>query len=127
MKEAVLRLYDELLELAEAQKRALEEERVDEMLDIQERRRGIVEEIQDLDGQRTAGLLSGRKGCETGKKLQHIEKTIEKILSIDMDIKRAVNNNLNSISGKLGSINKIKTFLHSAAPRQSGKNLSVSA
>jgi hypothetical protein len=91
-------LYLELLELARAQRAALEKGKVEEALMLLEERQGIVDEIQIIDA--PIRLAEG----------------IEGILSVDSDILVLLRKELGSVNKKLEAICKFKALCRDVHP-----------
>lgn len=112
--------YDEILELAEAQKEALLEGRLEKAVELQARRQKIIDKIQNVDREATADHLFNPS---TGKNDPVMEEfsaeklaVIEKILSVDKEMQSIIYTKLVSISKKLDNIHKLRAFCHNAAP-----------
>lgn len=122
--ERVYSLYKKLLGLAEDQFNALQEERFDEAFDealeYLEKRQRIIDEIQNLDA-------TGKNDHE-GEDFSHkIRITIEKILSIDIEMRNFLKTDLNSISHRLEAVQKAKTFCNIITYHQKGDTLNIRA
>ena len=72
MKNAVLGFLKELLDLAKCQREALRNERVEDALDLQEKRRAVADRIQKVDISSLKGGLfdnSGEKISDTAENI----------------------------------------------------------
>ena len=118
--ERVYGLYKKILELAEDQFKALQEERFDEALEYLDKRQKIIDEIQNIDA---AG-----KNVHELKNISHkISINIEKIISIDTGNQNLLKTELNSISHRLEGIQKAKTLCNNVTYHQKGETLNISA
>jgi len=119
MTENIYHLYNELLELAEAQKKAFMEGRPEDAIELHERRHKIIDEIQNIDNETLSVHLPDPS---TGKNVRvkkdfsgKIQVIIERILSIDKEIQTVIHSELDSIPRKLNSIQKLRAFCHNVA------------
>ncbi|GBE33886.1 hypothetical protein BMS3Bbin06_00401 [bacterium BMS3Bbin06] len=132
MKNAVLGFLKELLDLAKCQREALRNERVEDALDLQEKRRAVADRIQKVDISSLKGGLfdnSGEKISDTAENIScNIRDLLTEILSVDREITAAIRGEMDSTLGKLSAVNKLKKgFCQGSACRQSGRKLTVSA
>lgn len=113
MSDLVLKLYTELFELAESQKKALQEERLEDAATLQRKRQEIIDVCEKYaDGNEK---ISGQ-----------MLMIIEKILSVDSEIKTIVQKQMESISNKLITIQGVKQNLSTNfAHHKAGENLSI--
>ena len=130
MRKILLYLYDEMLKITVAQKKALQGGNLEEALKLQKERKTIMEKLPDFDVKSKVKIRDDshewkNKGME--KSYSQIKETIEKIVSLDGEIRNFICSELDSISEKLGLVKNMKAFAHNAAPSQSGKNLRISA
>jgi len=128
MKE-LLKMYNSMLDLSEAQRRVIEDGRLDEAIDMQKRRQVVLEEIQNFDSKiavdGSVGLSDGSKNTimeDLSSQIQHI---IEKILSVDSEISVMIHSKIGFIQEKLADIQKLKAFCHTFAPHQEGGRLHI--
>ncbi len=122
--------YDEILELAEAQKEALLKGRLEKAVELQERRQRIIDKIQNVDREATSDHLfnpsTGKNDPVMEEFSQKIVMTIERILSLDSEMRTIIHAEMGSVSDKLETLQKIKAFCRNAAHHQAKRNLSVS-
>lgn len=120
MSEKVYHLLNTLVNLVKAQKDTLRKGRYDDALILQTRRQDIIDKIQNLDD-------TGKNDHE-GEDFSHkIRINIEKILSIDSEMRNFLKTELNSISHRLEAIQKAKTFCSNITYHQEGETLNISA
>jgi len=133
MNELILDLCREILDLAEAQKEAVVEERFDELIGLQERRRRIIERIQKFDGAESSDShfrLPDGKDDPAGEEFSRmLDVIVKEILSIDEEIDGLIRRELNTLIDKMETVHKLKkAFCRGAAVRQgTGGKLNVSA
>ena len=132
MSELILHLCKEILSLAEAQKEAVFEEKFDELIELQEKRRRIMERIQSFDSLDTTGghfdVSGGKYDREEEESSREMNVIIKKILSIDREIEAIIHRDIDSIIGKMETIQKLKkAFCQGAVFRQTGRKLNVNA
>lgn len=118
--ERVFGLYKQLLRLAEDQLNALHEERFDEALEYLEKRQRIIDEIQRLDA-------TGRNDHQREDVSHQIRGNIERIYSIDTELRNFIQTELNAISHRLEDVQKTKTFFRNMTFNQEGNTLNISA
>ena len=120
MSEKAYHLSNTLVNLVEAQKDAMFEGSYDDALILQTRRQDIIDKIQSLDA-------IGKNDHE-GEDFSHkIRINIEKILSIDTEMRNFLKTELNSISHRLEAIQKAKTFCNNITYHQVSDTLNISA
>ncbi|GBE02450.1 hypothetical protein BMS3Abin08_01897 [bacterium BMS3Abin08] len=131
MKNAVLGFLKELLDLAKCQREALRNERVEDALDLQEKRRAVADRIQKVDISSLKGGLfdnSGEKISDTAENIScNIRDLLTEILSVDREITAAIRGEMDSTLGKLSAVNKLKKgFCKPLSWDKTGKRVSVS-
>lgn len=132
MSELILHLCKEILGLAEAQKKAIREEKFDELIELQEKRRIIIERIQSFDSFDSSGghfdVSGGKDDHEEEGFFREMKLIISKILSIDREIEIIIHRDIDSLIGKMETVQKLKkAFCQGAAFRQPGRKLNVNA
>jgi len=132
MSELILHLCKEILSLAEAQKEAIREEKFDELIELQEKRRIIIEKIQSFDSFDSSGGHFDVSGGKDNRKeevfFREMNATIRKILSIDREIEIIIHQDIDSLIGKMETVQKLKkAFCQGAGFRQPGRKLNVNA
>ncbi len=132
MSELILQLCKEILDLAETQKEAILAEKFDELIELQEKRRRIIEKIQKIDSSGSSGGhfdVSGEKDDWLKEEFsRRMNVTIKKILSIDREIETIIHQDLDSLVGKMETVQKLKkAFCQGAAFHQAGRQLNVNA
>jgi|GEM_PF-2360417 len=110
--------YDEILELAEAQKEALLEGRLEKAIELLERRQEIIDKIQNVDREVTSDHLFNSSAGKNDPVMEEfsVEKlaVIEKILSVDKEMQSIIHTKTVSISKKLDNIHRLRAFCHNA-------------
>jgi len=116
-------LFKKLLELAELQRKALQEQRFNDIAEIQEKRNAVFNEIQNID---TNALLSVSASQQLDKIA--VKEIIESLFSVDNEIKELIQAEMKSLSEKLRVIQKIqKAAADPAEYKKAGKNLDITA
>lgn len=115
MSDRVEALLLELLDLARAQKAALETGNVDEAMKLSARRQVLAGDIQKIDLLEIPRKPSGQSvdGSDgTGGSLPGtLRATVEEILSVDRDMMAPVRAEMSAISDKLRCIAKLKQYV----------------
>lgn len=132
MNELILHLCKEILSLAEAQKEAILEEKFDELIKLQEKRRRIIEKIQKIDSVESSSGhfdVSEEKDDRIKEEFsRRMNVTVKKILSIDREIESIIHQDLDSLIGKMETVQKLKkAFCQGAGFRHPGRKLHVNA
>jgi hypothetical protein len=130
--ELILHLCKEILSLAEAQKEAILEEKFDELIKLQEKRRRIIEKIQKIDSVESSSGhfdVSEEKDDRIKEEFsRRMNVTVKKILSIDREIESIIHQDLDSLIGKMETVQKLKkAFCQGAGFRHPGRKLHVNA
>ncbi len=132
MNELILHLCKEILSLAEAQKEAVLEEKFDEVIELQEKRRRIIEKIQKIDGSESSGghfdVSEGKYGLAKEEFSRSMNVIVEKTLSIDREIQGIIQQEQHSLIDGMESVQKLKkVFCRGAGFRKTGRKLNVNA
>ncbi len=93
-------LLQELKSIADGQRDAIKCNDMDQLFELQERRREIIAKIQNID-------ISPNSNSTTAKEI------ITEIINIDDEIKKLIKTNMNIIVSSLSNINNIRDFLKS--------------
>ena len=93
----------ELLELARGQRAALNEGRLDEALSFYCKRKDITARMQVI-----------------GRLTENQKMVVKDILSIDKDISTAVRCSMSDVASRLGSIEKVRTYIQSISSAGEG-------
>ncbi len=132
MSELILHLCKEILDLAEAQKEAILEEKFDELIELQEKRLRIIEKIQKIDSSESSGGhfdVSGEKDDLVKEEFSsRMNVTVKKILLVDRETKTIIHRDIGSLVGKMETVQKLKkAFCQGAGIRRPGRKLNVNA
>jgi hypothetical protein len=118
-----LLLFRRLLELAELQRKAVQEQRFDDAAEIQIKRDAVFDKIQNID----INVLSNVPASQQFDKIA-ATKIIENLFSIDNEIKALIQAEMKSLSEKLRVIQKIQGAMADPVEyKKAGKNLNISA
>ena len=120
MKDTYL-LYNELYEIAMAQKRALIEGRIGDAVKLQDKRQGIFNRL--LDSEEEGSPATEKDDPALPKK---IKMAIEKILVVDREMQKLIHTELGSMTSRLNNVQKTRAFFHSAVPALPGGKLNRS-
>ncbi len=120
MTENLSDLYGKLVRLAEAQVKALRGEMLENALDIAEKRREVVEQIEKFMDE-----LSGKDGEFPARISADVEAAIERIRSVDRESRDIILLQLDSISRELSVLGKMRSFARNAAPHRRGDKLDI--
>ncbi len=132
MSELILQLCKEILDLAETQKEAIIGGRFDELNELQEKRQLIIEKIQKFDSIESSGGhfdVSGEKDDRVKEEFSRwMNVIVEKTLSIDREIETIIHRDIDSLVGKMETVQKLKkAFCQGAGFLQPGRKLNVNA
>ncbi len=117
MTESICNLYNELLELAAAQKDAVLKGRYEDAEKFCQRRQGIIDKIQHINSKEPSSHQE-----ELSNKIPVI---INKILSIDNDMKTIIQKKMKSLGKRLEDVQKVKAFYHSVIPRRAKGQVNI--
>jgi len=105
----------ELVDLARAQKAALDAGNVDEAMALASKRQILARDIQKNDMRKNARELSGQTfdggGDTRGGMPDTLRSTVEKILSVDREMMASVRAEMSAISDNLNCIGKLKRYI----------------
>ncbi len=117
MTESIYNLYTELLELATSQKEAILKGRYEEAEKFYRRRVDIIDKMQHINGE---GSPSDREEFSG-----QIPVLINKIFSVDNDMKTIIQKKMKSLSERLEDIRKVKAFCRNAAAGKARARLDI--
>ncbi len=132
MSKLILHLCKEILYLAEAQKEAVLEEKFDEVIELQEKRQRIMKRVQDFDDFESSyghfDMSEEKDARLKEENSRQMKIIVRKILSVDREIEAIVHRELDSLVGKMETVQKLrKAFCQGAGIPRSGRKLHVNA
>jgi len=132
MSELILHLCKEILGLAEAQKEAILGGKFDELMELQEKRRRIIEKIQKIDSSGSSGGhfdVSEENDNRVKEEFsRRMNATVKKTLLVDRETETIIHRDIGLLVGKMETVQKLrKAFCQGAGFRRPGRKLNVNA